>query len=84
MTNGDHADLAAKMAALEERMNTRQAEYKTDIALLAKEAAERDREAAKREARLEREIRNGLRWQIGFTLGGIAIAVALIGILIRM
>ena len=77
MTDGDHADLAAKVAALEERMNTRQAEYKTDIAMLAKESAERD-------ARLEREIRNGLRWQIGFTLGGIAIAVALLGILIRL
>ncbi len=58
-------------------MSTRQVEYKTDIALLAKDAAERD-------ARLEREIRNGLRWQIGFTLGGIAIAVAIIGILIRL
>ncbi len=61
------SDLAAKMAALEKRINTRQAE---------------------REARLERKIRNGLRWQIGITLVGIAIAVVLLnnmhGILIQM
>ena len=41
---------------LEERMKTMQAEYKTDIALLAKTLAEdnakRDTEAAKRETRL--------------------------------
>ncbi len=34
MTDKNYADLAAKVAALEERMNTRQAEYKTDIAML--------------------------------------------------
>ena len=42
MTDGDHVDLAAKVAALEERMNTRQAEYKTDIARLAEDAAKRE------------------------------------------
>ena len=30
MINGDHADLTAKLAALEECMNTKQDEYKTD------------------------------------------------------
>lgn len=42
MADKDYADLAAKVAALEERMNTRQAEYKTDIARLAEDAAKRE------------------------------------------
>lgn len=35
-------DLAVKMAALEERMKTMQAEYKTDIARLAEDNAKRE------------------------------------------
>ena len=35
-------DLRVQGARLEERMNTMQAEYKTDIALLAEQLAERD------------------------------------------
>ena len=31
MADKDYADLAAKVAALEERMNTRQAEHRADI-----------------------------------------------------
>ena len=42
MGDKDYADLAAKVVALEERMNTRQAEYKTDIARLAEDAAKRE------------------------------------------
>ena len=42
MADNDYADLAAKVAALEERMNTKQAEYKTDIARLAEDAAKRE------------------------------------------
>jgi hypothetical protein len=42
MADKDYADLAARLAALEERMNTRQAEYKTDIARLAEDAAKRE------------------------------------------
>ena len=34
---------ASQAAALEERMNTKKAEYKTDVALLATPIAERDR-----------------------------------------
>ncbi len=41
---GDYAEMAAKLAALEERMKTMQAEYKSDIAQLAKQIAEHDRE----------------------------------------
>ncbi len=35
MNESDSSDLAQRPAALEERMNTKQAEYKTDIANLA-------------------------------------------------
>ena len=45
-------DLRVQMARLEERMNTMQAEYKTDIALLAERLAERD-------ARVEKEMADG-------------------------
>ena len=36
------ASLETQVARLEERMKTMQAEYKTDIALLAKQLADRD------------------------------------------
>lgn len=39
----DDGALAVKVAALEERMNTKQAEYKTDIALLDARMASLDR-----------------------------------------
>ena len=38
----DYADLAAKLATLEERMSTWQVEYKTDISRLAENIARRD------------------------------------------
>ncbi len=51
-------DLRVQMARLEERMNTMQAEYKTDIALLAEQLAEREARLAERDARLaERDAR---------------------------
>ena len=40
--DNDVATLTAKVAALEERMNTKQAEYKTDIAMLDARMASRD------------------------------------------
>lgn len=56
MTAEPTHELSERLARLEERMKTMQAEYKTDIALLAKTLAEdnakRDTEAAKRETRL--------------------------------
>ncbi len=45
-------DLRVQVARLEERMNTMQAEYKTDIARLAEQGAERDARLAERDARL--------------------------------
>lgn len=69
-------ELSERVARLEERMKTMQAEYKTDIALLAKTLAEdnarRDTEAAKRETRLIVTL-------VGLVIG----AVAILGVLIR-
>ena len=50
-------------------MNTRQAEYKTDIAMLAKAMSDH-------EARQSRERRNDVRWFIGFAMAAVGIAVA--------
>lgn len=69
----DNADLAAKVAALEERMNTKQAEYKTDIARLAERMAESDARSARREV-----------WLFGIFAGMIALGVAFLGFLIRL
>ena len=45
----ENETLTVQLARLEERMNTMQAEYKTDIARLAEDMARRDTEAYKRE-----------------------------------
>lgn len=42
MSDSTITELARQVAALEERMNTKQAEYKTDIARLAEENAKRE------------------------------------------
>lgn len=42
MTEPTVHSVAVKLAALEERMNTKQAEYKTDIARLSEENAKRE------------------------------------------
>ena len=47
--SADDETLAVQLARLEERMNTMQAEYKTDIARLAEDMARRDADASKRE-----------------------------------
>ena len=65
-------DLARQLAVLEERMKTMQAEYKTDIALLAADIAKRDAEHVKR-------AKDNLRWQVGLWIA----AVVIIGVLMR-
>ena len=77
-------ELARQLAALEERMNTKQAEYKTDIARLAEQMAQRDTardtDAAKREteaARRETRI-------ILAVFGAVALGTAILGFLIRL
>ena len=54
-------------------MKTTQAEYKTDIAILAKMLAERDTEAAKRD-------KDNLRWQVGLWIA----AIVVLGFIIRL
>ena len=69
-------DWRTAVSVLEERMKTMQAEYRTDIALLAKTLADdnarRDAEAARRETRLIVTL-------VGLVIG----AVAVLGVLIR-
>ena len=77
MTDGPTPhELSERTARLEERMKTMQAEYKTDIALLAKTIAEdnakRDTEAAKRD-------KDNLRWQVGLWIA----AIVVLGFIIR-
>ena len=63
--------LEIRIAALEERMKTQQAEYKTDIAMLGKQIAECDAQFAERQ-------NAQTKWIIGFILGAAAIAIAII------
>ena len=65
----EQSGLAAKVAVLEERMNTKQAEYKTDIAMLAADNARLETEIAKRDTR-----------QLMAIAAMIGIATAIIGI----
>ena len=70
-------ELSERVARLEERMKTMQAEYKTDIALLAKtiveDNAKHDTEAAKRD-------KDNLRWQVGLWIA----AIVVLGFIIRL
>ncbi len=59
------AELKGEIKALEERMETKQAEYRTDISHLAEKMAERDKD--------------NLRWTVSFGIAQIAITVAVIG-----
>ena len=61
-------DFARQLAVLEERMNTHQAEYRTDIARLAEDMAKRDAEAAKRD-----------KQQLLAIAGMIALGIAILG-----
>ena len=58
-----------RLARLEERMKTMQADYRTDIATLAKQLAERDT--------------TNTRWLVGCIAVAAVLIVAAIGVLIR-
>ena len=77
-------ELSERTARLEERMKTMQAEYKTDIALLAKTIAEdnakRDTEAAKRDTEAAKRDKDNLRWQVGLWIA----AIVVLGFIIRL
>ena len=70
MGDRDYADLAAKVAALEERLNTRQAEYKTEIARLAEA--------------MERRERRTLTMNVTMIAAAVAIVIAAVGLLTRL
>jgi len=63
----DPVELNERVARLEERMKTMQAEYRTDIARLAEDNAKRDAASAKRET-----------WML-ITVSGLIIATATLG-----
>jgi len=73
MTEKAVSELAQMHAVLEERMNTKQAEYKTDIARLAEQMAQRDSESHKRETRI-----------ILAMFAAVALATAILGFMIRL
>lgn len=66
-------DLSKKHAVLEERMNTKQAEYKTDIGKLAGQFETLRTDMAKRETRFLLAV-----------FGMVALATTILGFLIRM
>ena len=77
MDDGDTVQaLQLEVARMGERMNTHQAEYRTDIGQLAAKMAERDTEAAKRETRL-------LLTVVGVMVAGVTILGTVLGLLIR-
>ncbi len=60
MTDGPTPhELSERIARLEERMKTMQAEYKTDIARLAEDQAKRDKD--------------NLRWMVGLWIAAIVV-----------
>lgn len=67
----DFHALDRRLVVLEERMNTRQAEYHTDIARLAEDAAKRDAANAARNA-------SDRWWQTAIILAGIGLATTVI------
>ncbi len=69
----DMHDLAQQIACLEERMETKQAEYRTDIARLAETMAHWKTDMAQRETRMLLAM-----------AGMIGLAVTILGILITL
>jgi len=84
-------DLKIQIAELEERMNTHQSDYRTDIEKLARKMAERDvelarrdAEQAKRDARMaDRDARN-VRWMVGLVFGMMVVTIGSMGVMFRI
>ena len=77
------AELKGQIRVLEERMETKQAEYRTDISILAEKLSENigriEKDAAKRDKETAQRDKDNLRWTIGFGIAQIAITIAVIG-----
>ncbi len=68
----DNHELARQLAALEERMKTMQAEYRTDIARLAEDMAKRDAARSERDAARSERDANARWWQTAILIAAIA------------
>ena len=69
--------LSRLVAVLEERMNTVQADYRTDIARLAEDMAKRETERTKHDA-------TARWWQTAITLAGFGVLMAWIGVAVAV
>ena len=74
----DLHEINRKVAVLEERMKTMQAEYRTDIGRLAEQIAQRDALASERMASATDRMASSRWWQTAIILAGIGVATALI------
>ncbi len=72
-------ELAKKLAVLEERMKTMQADLAATLESFRKDMAQRDTEAARRDTEAARRDKENTRWQIGLWVA----AVVVLGFLIR-
>ncbi len=77
-------DLARKLAVLEERMNTRQAEQESAIDRLRADMANWKTDMANWKAESAKNERDNIRWVIGLAVGLWAAAVIILGFLIRL
>lgn len=85
----DNHELARRLAVLEERMNTKQAEYRSDLADLMREIASTNAETQKQIADTNAETQKQLAtatermattrwWETAILLGGMGIVAAVI------
>ncbi len=70
----DNLALSERLAILEERMKTMQADYRTDIARLAEDMAKRDAARSERDA-------TARWWQTTIIIGAVAIALGVAGLI---
>jgi len=70
----DNHALSERLAVLEERMKTMQADYRTDIARLAEDMAKRDAARSERDA-------TARWWQTTIIIGAVAIALGVAGLI---
>ena len=73
--------LARQQAVLEERMNTMQAEYETALERFGRQT---DTALERMERRISERDRGNMRWQVGITIGAVAVGVAILGAFIAL
>ncbi|MCY4153239.1 MAG: hypothetical protein OXE94_13535 [Aestuariivita sp.] len=89
------AELKGQIRALEERMETKQAEYRTDISILAeklsenigrleKDAAKRDKETALRDKETALRDKDNLRWTVGLAIACTTIILGAMAVMLTL